>query len=174
MEGETRQALGMPEPGEEQPDAPEADAPEAKAREAVAAATGARKPAKRREVIRLIDTMRAMPKPFVMHCKSGADRAGFAAVVYLVVIEGEPLEEALRHLSLRYIHFDWTETGIVDHIFEIYQQRNALSPIGLEEWFRTEYTRKQAAASFRLRQAGKDWQSRIRLPAPDQPPEPRA
>ncbi|PRY25543.1 tyrosine phosphatase family protein [Aliiruegeria haliotis] len=115
----------------------------------------ARKPAKRKEILHLIDTMREMDKPFVMHCKSGADRAGFASVLYKAIIEGAPLEEARKHLSLRYIHTDWTETGIVDHIIDMYEQRNAQSPITMEEWFRTEYDHKEAAASFAARRAGK-------------------
>lgn len=124
----------------------------------------ARKPAKRHEIIHLIDTMRVMPKPFVMHCKSGADRAGFAAVLYKAIIEGVPLEEARKHLSVRYIHFDWTDTGIVDHIIDMYVWRNKLDPIEMETWFRTEYTRKRAEASFRAKRAGRDWREMITLP----------
>ncbi len=115
----------------------------------------ARKPAKRKEIVALIDTMRQMEKPFVMHCKSGADRAGFAAVLYKAVIEGVPLEEARKHLSLRYAHAGWTATGIVDHIFDMYEARNAESPIDLETWFRTEYDQEAAAASFAARRAGR-------------------
>ncbi|WP_068115678.1 tyrosine-protein phosphatase [Tropicimonas marinistellae] len=115
----------------------------------------ARKPAKRHEILNLIETMRGMEKPFVMHCKSGADRAGFAAVLYKAVIEGAPLEEARRHLSLRYIHTDWTATGIVDHIFDMYEARNAEDPIDLETWFETEYDHKAAAASFAEKRAGR-------------------
>jgi protein tyrosine/serine phosphatase len=113
----------------------------------------ARKPASRREILTLIDTMRRIEKPFVMHCKSGADRAGFAAVLYKAIIEGAPLAEARRHLAARYIHFRWSKTGIVDHIIDLYEARAAETGIGMEAWFRTEYDPRAAAASF----AAKGW-----------------
>ncbi len=115
----------------------------------------ARKPARRAEIVNLIETMRQMDKPFVMHCKSGADRAGFASVLYKAIIEKVPLEEARKQLSVRYIHFDWTDTGIVDHIIDMYEARNAESPIDMEDWFRTEYDHKIAAQSFAAKRAGK-------------------
>ncbi|NDR59131.1 tyrosine-protein phosphatase [Aliiruegeria sabulilitoris] len=129
----------------------------------------ARKAAKRHEIVRLIDTMREMPKPFVMHCKSGADRAGFAAVLYKAIIEGVPLEDARKHLAVKYIHFDWTDTGIVDHIIDMYELRNAASPIDMETWFRTEYDHRVAGKSFRAKQAGKDWKAKMALPKPAEP-----
>ncbi|WP_232830769.1 tyrosine-protein phosphatase [Tropicimonas sp. IMCC34011] len=111
----------------------------------------ARKAAKRREILKLVDTLKSIDKPFLLHCKSGADRAGFAAVLYRVIVEGVPLEEARSHLSLRYLHLKWTRTGIVDHILDVYEDRNAEAPIGLEEWFRTEYDPKAIEASFNER-----------------------
>lgn len=111
----------------------------------------ARKPAKRREILALIDTMRRIEKPFVMHCKSGADRAGFAAVLYQAIIEGRPLAQARKQLAVRYIHFHWTETGIVDHIFDLYEARAAQAPIDLETWFATEYDPREATDSFAAR-----------------------
>lgn len=111
----------------------------------------ARKPARRSEILTLIATMRRIEKPFVMHCKSGADRAGFAAVLYLVIIEKVPLAEARKHLALRYIHFDWTPTGVVDHILDLYEARNARAPIDMETWFATEYDHRAVAESFAAR-----------------------
>ncbi len=108
----------------------------------------ARKAATRAEMVRLIDTMREMPRPFVLHCKSGADRAGLAAVLYAHVIDGQPLETARRHLHWRYVHLKSTRTGIVDHILDMYEARAAETPISLEHWIRTEYSARDAAISF--------------------------
>lgn len=133
----------------------------------------ARKAATQAEMIRLIDTMREMPKPFVMHCKSGADRAGLAAVLYAHIIDGQPLEQAKRHLHWRYIHFKSTHTGIVDHIIEMYEARNAESPVDMETWFRTEYNARAAAISF-ARKRGKPIPEKYRTPAVEaqaRPPE---
>ena len=91
------------------------------------------------DVLAMIDAFRTIERPFVMHCKSGADRAGFAAAIYLFVIEGRPLPEARKMLSAKYIHFKWTKTGILDYIFDLYEARNERSAISFEEWIATEY-----------------------------------
>ena len=39
--------------------------------------------------------------PVLMHCKSGADRAGLMSVLYSHLHKGEPIEVAIRQLSLR-------------------------------------------------------------------------
>ncbi|MAQ45437.1 MAG: protein tyrosine phosphatase [Confluentimicrobium sp.] len=112
----------------------------------------ARKPARKEEILKLIDAMKTAEKPMLMHCKSGADRAGFASVLYQVIVEGVPLEQARSHLGMKYLHLKWTQTGIVDHILDLYEARDAESPIGLEDWFRHEYDGREAARSFaRLR-----------------------
>lgn len=99
----------------------------------------ARRPARAQEYLTLIDTMRQLPKPFVLHCKSGADRAGLASVLYKLAIEGAPLEEARRHLGLRYVHLKSTDTGIVDYIVDRWAVRHAETGIGIEAWIATEY-----------------------------------
>lgn len=111
----------------------------------------ARNAAPRENILELIEAFRTIEKPFVMHCKSGADRAGFAAAVYLLVIAGRPLSEARRMLSTKYIHFRWTKTGILDFILDSYGERNAKSPIGFEDWIRTEYDAAQLQAAYEAR-----------------------
>ena len=41
-----------------------------------------------------------LKEPALVHCKSGADRAGFFAALYLLIHEGRPLDEAMQQLSL--------------------------------------------------------------------------
>ncbi|MHC9236469.1 tyrosine-protein phosphatase [Pseudooceanicola sp. 502str34] len=108
----------------------------------------ARKAASRTELLALIAALREIEPPFVMHCKSGADRAGFASAVYLMVVEGRPVEEARRMLSVKYVHFRWTKTGVLDHILDLYAARNAHRAISFEEWVATEYDQEAAQASF--------------------------
>ncbi|MEM6578980.1 MAG: tyrosine-protein phosphatase [Pseudomonadota bacterium] len=102
----------------------------------------------REEVLKLIDAFRTIERPFVMHCKSGADRAGFASAVYLLVIEGRPMSEARKMLSPKYLHFRFTKTGILDHILDVYNARNTREPIGFEEWIRTEYDAQAMQADY--------------------------
>ncbi|MFQ6548676.1 tyrosine-protein phosphatase [Aestuariibius sp. 2305UL40-4] len=106
----------------------------------------ARKPARQEELLTVIHHLRTLPKPFLLHCKSGADRAGFASALYLMAVEGRPVEEARRQLGLRYIHIRQTKTGILDHILDLYAAREG--EMGIEEWIRTEYDRDAIQASF--------------------------
>jgi hypothetical protein len=45
---------------------------------------------------------------------AGADRAGTMSVFYLYQIEGVPLEEARKQLSLKYLHVSAAKTSILD------------------------------------------------------------
>lgn len=108
----------------------------------------ARRAAPRSEILRLIEVFRTARKPFLLHCKSGADRAGLASAIYLIAIEGRPVEEARKQLGLRYVHLRWSKTGICDHLLDAYEARAAGRPIGFEEWIATEYDPADLEASF--------------------------
>ena len=108
----------------------------------------ARNAVSRKKILHVIDTLRQAEKPFVFHCKSGADRAGFVAALYLMVFENQPIEVARKQLSLKYIHLDFTATGVQDYILDVYAARTARDPIGFEEWIRTEYDGKAIQAGF--------------------------
>lgn len=58
--------------------------------------------------------------PALIHCKSGADRAGLAAALYLFLHEGRALDQALDQLSLRYGHIRQGKTGVIDAAFDGY------------------------------------------------------
>ena len=105
-----------------------------------------------RELQGLLDAFATIERPFLMHCKSGADRTGLAAAIYLMLYEDAPLEVAQKQLSFRYIHIRRSETGILDHFLDVYAARNAQSPIAIDEWIRTEYDPDALTKSFRAKQ----------------------
>ena len=108
----------------------------------------AREAASRDKIIEVLRTFRAIEKPFVMHCKSGADRASFASAMYLLCECGASVPEARRMLSPRYIHFKWTRTGVLDHILDLYEARQAETGIAFEDWIASEYDADTAQAGF--------------------------
>ena len=63
---------------------------------------------------------RRIEYPAVMHCKSGADRAGVMAALYLFFEENVPFDRALGQLSLRYGHVRQGKTGVIDYALEKY------------------------------------------------------
>ncbi|PIE13194.1 MAG: protein tyrosine phosphatase [Rhodobacterales bacterium] len=114
----------------------------------VTAALNAREAPRREVLLELIDTFRTIQVPFLMHCKSGADRASLASAIYLMVIQGTPVAEARKMLSPRFLHFKWTRTGILDHVLDLYEQAQRATGIGFEDWVATEYDADAAQAGF--------------------------
>ncbi|WP_238363938.1 tyrosine-protein phosphatase [Mesobacterium pallidum] len=104
----------------------------------------------------VIDALRTADKPLLFHCKSGADRAGIVAAIYLLVFENAPVEVAKKQLGLRYIHLKFTKTGVQDYMLEVYGHRTARDPIGFEDWLRTEYDHKALQAAFDARIPARD------------------
>lgn len=113
----------------------------------VSTGLSARNAAPREQILRLFRLLREAERPVVMHCKSGADRAGFAAALHLLA-EGHSVDEARRQLHPRFLHFKRSRTGILDHILDLYETRQAQGPIGIEEWIATEYDPAAATESF--------------------------
>lgn len=91
----------------------------------------------RDRILRLHDIYRTMRAPALMHCKSGADRAGLAAGLF-VLFEGGSAREALRQLSLRFGHIAQSRTGILDAFFHHYA-REAEGKKPFLDWVREDY-----------------------------------
>lgn len=96
----------------------------------------------------LIEVFDRIEYPAFMHCKSGADRAGIVAVLYKLLHEKVPFEEAVEQLSFKYGHVRQGKTGMLDHFFDLYRERNAREPIDFLTWVRTEYDRQACHDSF--------------------------
>lgn len=73
----------------------------------------------RDRILRFALLYRSMRTPALMHCKSGADRAGLAAGL-AVLLDGGTARQALGQLSWRYGHFNSSRTGILDAFFRRY------------------------------------------------------
>lgn len=94
--------------------------------------------------------------PALLHCKSGADRAGLMSALYLILREGRPVAEAMGQLSLRYGHVRAAKTGILDFFFAQYRDYAARTPIGFMEWVDTVYDPDTVREKFQSR-GWADW-----------------
>jgi len=108
----------------------------------------ARFAAPRDDILAVIRAFREIEYPFVMHCKSGADRAGFASAIYMLVIEGKPVSTARKMLGFKYLHIKSSRTGVLDYILDKYESRNLASPISFEDWVTTEYDNEATQREF--------------------------
>jgi protein tyrosine/serine phosphatase len=60
-----------------------------------------------RQVADLLEIIRQAPKPLLIHCQSGADRAGLVAALFRYAIAGVSAVDADRQLSVTYGHFPY-------------------------------------------------------------------
>ena len=86
--------------------------------------------------------------PVLIHCKSGSDRAGLAATLWMILVEGRSVAEAAKQLSLRYGHVRQGKTGILDAFFDSYLAANAATPIDFMTWVETVYDPERLARDF--------------------------
>jgi len=91
----------------------------------------------RDRILRLHEIYGSMRAPALLHCKSGADRAGLAAGLFLL-FEGGTARDALRQLSLRFGHIRQARTGILDAFF-LRWQREGEGRKPFLDWVREDY-----------------------------------
>jgi len=80
------------------------------------------------------DLFETVRYPALMHCKSGADRAGIMAVFYKHFRQGQSIREAIGQLSPRYLHVKAGLTGVLDYIFERYLAEGEPAGQSFVEW----------------------------------------
>jgi protein tyrosine/serine phosphatase len=80
---------------------------------------------------RLFETLQY---PALMHCKSGADRAGIMSVLYAHYRLGLPIEAAMEQLSFKYLHIKQGKTGVLDYTFERYLAEGEPAGMSFLEW----------------------------------------
>ena len=117
-------------------------------------ATRARSLPTRETILELESAFRTLPKPMILHCKSGSDRAGFAAALYLMLIEGTAVRVAQRQLGLKYAHLRTTRAGILDFFLDHYAADNGRDAIGFRDWVVTRYDREAMLAAYAAKRAG--------------------
>ncbi len=86
--------------------------------------------------------------PALMHCKSGADRAGIMSALYMIFRHGQPVHVAARQLSKKFLHFREGKTGLLDAFFEAYLAYAKEHEIEFETWVNSVYDREAVKAKF--------------------------
>ncbi len=87
--------------------------------------------------------------PALMHCKSGADRAGLMAVFYRHFALGEPIAQAKEQLSAKYLHVRAGKPGILDAYFEHYLEDGEADGLSLIEWAETRFDWERFRSGFK-------------------------
>lgn len=108
------------------------------------------------------DLIRRIEYPAVFHCKSGADRSGLASALYLILMEGMPVEEAWQgQLSFRFGHIKASKAGLIDAFFARYVEDTRETPMDFLTWVDTVYDKDQVERDFHASFWGNVLQERI-------------
>jgi protein tyrosine phosphatase (PTP) superfamily phosphohydrolase (DUF442 family) len=108
-----------------------------------------RAPPSRRRIHLLKDSFANIEYPALLHCKSGADRAGMAAALYRILHLGHPVKEAMNELDWKYGHFKGARTGVQDFFLASYLAYNARTPMPFLQWVDTVYDEQAMKKQFR-------------------------
>jgi protein tyrosine/serine phosphatase len=87
--------------------------------------------------------------PVLVHCKSGADRAGFMAALYVLLRQKRTLEEAMDQLHWRFGHVRLAKTGILDAFFERYREDGLARGTSFLDWVARDYDPEALEREFR-------------------------
>jgi len=86
--------------------------------------------------------------PCLMHCKSGADRTGITGVLYKHFHLGEPIEDAVEQLKIKYLHMKAGKTGMLDFFFDDYLKYAATGDLSFMDWVDQVYDPADVKARF--------------------------
>ena len=102
------------------------------------------------------DLFASLEGPSLMHCKSGADRAGLMSALYMLIVKKVPAATALEQLSFKYLHVKQAKTGLLDAFlasFIPYEEKG----MGFYEWVDNVYDPDALQGAF----MAKGWANRL-------------
>lgn len=94
------------------------------------------------------DLFASIQYPALMHCKSGADRAGLMAALYCIFELRQPVAMAARQLSKRYLHMREGKTGLLDAFFEAFLEESEEKGLSFSDWVTSDYDRLAVKQAF--------------------------
>jgi hypothetical protein len=99
-------------------------------------------------LVRLIEAFDTAPRPFMVKCSGGQDRASFASALYLIHRGGWAAMEAATAQFARfpYLHFPKAQQRWLKPFLEFARQDAAGAP--LAQWIARDYTPQKAKAWF--------------------------
>jgi protein tyrosine/serine phosphatase len=92
----------------------------------------------RAQILGARDLFASLEYPALMHCKSGADRASLMSTLYAHFQLGQPIQQAMRQLDLRYLHLRSSRTGVLDHVFLTYLEKVEPTGVSFVDWVQSD------------------------------------
>jgi len=85
---------------------------------------------RRSELEKLISIFKSAKKPILFHCKAGADRSGFSAVLWHILQGKNKYWAIKKELRFKYAYLSFTKAGRIKKLFEMYDESEDFL-----EWF---------------------------------------
>ena len=109
------------------------------------------------EVQVFLNVLQTVERPVLIHCKSGADRAGLASALVEVFDNDAGVAAASAQLSFRYLHIKHAKAGLLDYFFQCYANYLMENPelpdnkSTFLHWLRNIYNPDQLKDDFRVK-----------------------
>lgn len=87
----------------------------------------------------------------LFHCKSGADRTGLAAALYVLMFQQNDIARARTQLTWRHLHLRSRKMGIFDHVIDAFEEAHRKTGIDILDWIATAYDPVRLRASYAAR-----------------------
>ena len=87
--------------------------------------------------------------PVLIHCKSGADRAGIMCAIYMLAYAQTIPSIAKEQLSWKFLHVKWAKPGVLDAFVDEYGKEYKKNKIKFMEWVKKQYDPNKLETNFR-------------------------
>ena len=87
--------------------------------------------------------------PALIHCKSGADRAGIMCALYFLLKKKQETKKAKQQLSWKYLHIKWAKPGVLDSFVHEYSTQYKIDKIKFLDWVKKKYDPIKLEKNFR-------------------------
>ena len=87
--------------------------------------------------------------PALIHCKSGADRAGIMCALYFLLQKKQETKKAKQQLSWKYLHIKWAKPGVLDSFVHEYSTQYKIDKIKFLDWVKEKYDPIKLEKNFR-------------------------
>ena len=100
------------------------------------------------KIFEINEVFNTIKKPFLMHCKSGSDRAGLGAALYFLLVLNTPVEMAQKQLSFKFLHLGGWTAGILDFMLMEYRHAFKKDRINFLDWVEERYHREEMTQRY--------------------------
>lgn len=100
-------------------------------------------------LLQIKETLENIEYPAMLHCKSGADRAGLVSTLYMHWIKGVELQKAGQLKLWPFGHIRHARTGLIDFFFDNYLKDGEKEGLTLLQWAENRMDRERLEKEFR-------------------------